>query len=159
MTTTPKAFSSFVSFHNSIRNLISQLIQARRELPAEDQWKRFEVGLQLLLHHLVGAGDNCASEGHAIVESWYKTWVRVRRHIDLQVGLYVIQGPVKERLDACRDVWLRLGKVFGYDDVEADEKHQCMYPRCANPCPDGGARLVCARCCWVHYCSVECQTA
>ncbi|KAF8596160.1 hypothetical protein BDV93DRAFT_77444 [Ceratobasidium sp. AG-I] len=116
--------------------------------------------LRLLLEQLGEATDYWGSAGLAMVESCYEMWVRVRQHISRQLDLYNATGPVGDRLKACRDTWLNLGEAFGYHRMEADEeRHQCMYPRCANPYPDGGARLVCGRCCWVHYCSVGCQTA
>lgn len=116
--------------------------------------------LQLLLEQLSEATDHWGSSGLAMVESCFEMWARVRQYIGLQLDCYSATGPVEDRLKACQNVWLSLGEAFGYGQIEADEeKRQCMYPRCANPYPNRGARLVCGRCCWVHYCSVECQTA
>ncbi|KAF8596162.1 hypothetical protein BDV93DRAFT_611032 [Ceratobasidium sp. AG-I] len=129
-------------------------------LVSEDQWQKFEMGLQLLLDQLREDTDHWDSSDLAMVESCYEMWARVRRYINLQIDLYVATGPVGDRFKACQNVWLNFGEAFGYDKLEANEENrQCMYPRCANPYPDGGARVVCGRCCWVHYCSVECQTA
>ncbi|KAF8596159.1 hypothetical protein BDV93DRAFT_528214 [Ceratobasidium sp. AG-I] len=129
-------------------------------LVSKDQWEIFEMNLHSLLNKLGEATEYWGAPGVAMVESCYVMWARVRRHISLQLDLYAVTGLVEDRLKACQSVWRSLGTAFGYDELEVDEeKHQCMYPRCANPYPDGGARLVCGRCCWVHYCSIECQTA
>ncbi|KAF8598383.1 hypothetical protein BDV93DRAFT_339537 [Ceratobasidium sp. AG-I] len=129
-------------------------------LVSEAHWNTFESKLKSLLDKLNEATYHWGGSVLAMMKSCYETWARVRRYISLQIDLYSIIGPVGDRLKTCQDTWFDLGKAFGYNELEPDvEKQQCMYPRCANPYPDGGARLVCGRCCWVHYCSFKCQIA
>ncbi|CAE6432616.1 unnamed protein product [Rhizoctonia solani] len=85
------------------------------------------------------------------------TWDRVLRYIDLQLYVCPPGGLVRNRIRVCRSIWIDVGAVFKFKP-NASQQHQCMNPRCPDPFTDGGARCVCMRCCWVHYCSGRCQS-
>ncbi|CAE7064709.1 unnamed protein product [Rhizoctonia solani] len=83
-------------------------------------------------------------------------WHKVLMHIENQLLFYPPGGPVQYRANLCKSVWLEVGKTFGFLP-QAPRQHQCMNPRCPIPYPEEGARHICTRCCWVHYCSQRCQ--
>ncbi|KAH7338715.1 hypothetical protein B0J17DRAFT_388330 [Rhizoctonia solani] len=71
--------------------------------------------------------------------------------IPWKAGRYAIE------LICARKTWLVIGKAFEFQQPTS-LRRRCMNPRCPDPDPAGGAQKVCTQCCWVFYCSGQCQT-
>ncbi|KDN41547.1 hypothetical protein RSAG8_07348, partial [Rhizoctonia solani AG-8 WAC10335] len=82
-------------------------------------------------------------------------WRGLYQFIDLQHKL-TSSGKVSNRILMCQRLWSKVGTAFKFRPQGA-KRNLCMNPRCPDPDPIAGTRLSCGQCCWVYYCSSQCQ--
>ncbi|EUC59197.1 hypothetical protein RSOL_302390 [Rhizoctonia solani AG-3 Rhs1AP] len=149
-----------IHFMELIGRLCSVLVLSTEEggngfLISHDQLEEFTECVGALVDGLKEVADACDI---GQLEDLHQTWGRVLRYIDLQLTRFPQTTILGGRIRTCKVVWLNFGTAFKFRPYRLDELPQCMNPRCPNPCPNGEAYRACRRCCWVHYCTLRCQS-
>ncbi|KAL5640128.1 hypothetical protein ACGC1H_007421 [Rhizoctonia solani] len=112
----------------------------------------FHYNINSLMSAFSKAADN---NEYVEAPGLQETWDKLLQFINLQYET-IEGGSVHYRISLCRNTWLVIDKAFEFQQ-QTSLRQRCMNPRCPDPDGVGGAQAVCGRCCWVSYCSFQCQ--
>lgn len=93
-------------------------------------------------------------------ETDFFDWFKALRQLEMRPTMTDLAGPLLSAHATNRKAWLGLREVLGFTRILKSLDYTCMYPRCPNPQPVGGAWVCFSRdtgdgC--SYYCSIWCQ--